>query len=424
MPEGKTLTHVAGELLIEARGAFLNGAGLGAGEDRTTTVPKTFQDGRRSVPYVSAQAWRRWLRNTLIEETGWDRSEIRAIAWNPKGNTSKAAGEANPVDFAEDDIFGYMRTAEGQGKLTASDSAPENSEDEAEGGEERVAAVMRSSPFASSILVSIRPDGWRGEDDGFVHVTSHDPKALEIEEWWRAIRLAEVPSKEQKQLKDKLRGLTLEEAVKQVREFAKSKKLTEPDPVPHPQSPLPYTTRFFNTHLEGVFCLNHARIGVFWNIGDRKELDPPRIKTWMQERKIELVEDRGSLGKIYRLVERKTARQRTTNLLKSLAVLRGGAKQAAFATDVAPKALIVSGLTCGNAVFNRLFRDTPEGPELDTKRLREIVKDYGARIVTPVYVGIRTGYLSNEEAVSQLETDRFVVCTPIEAAQRMTEQIP
>lgn len=422
MTAERKLTHVAGELLIEARGAFLNGAGLGAGEDRTTTIPKTFQDGQHTVPYVSAQAWRRWLRNTLIEETGWGRSEIRAIAWNPKGNTSKAAGEANPVEFPEDDLFGYMRTAEGQGKLAAPESGEEDLVEEE--GEERVAAVMRASPFASSILVSIRSKGWRGEDGGFVHVTSHDPQALAIEEWWRAIRLAEVPSKEQKSLKNQLRGVPLDEALKKVQEFAQSKKVAAPDPVPYPHSPLPYTTRFFNTHLEGVLCLNHARVGVFWNVGDRKELDPGRVKGWLEEKKIEVVEDKGSLGKVYRLADREVAKKRTQNLLTSLAVLRGGAKQAAFATDVAPKVLILAGLTCGNALFNRLFRDTPDGPELDTSRLKEVVNDYGDRIVTPVYIGIRTGYLANEDGVKELPKERFVICTPIEAAKKMAELIP
>ncbi len=54
----RTLTHVVGTFLIQAEGAFLNGAGLGAGEDRNMTVPKTFSDFRDRVPYVSAQAWK------------------------------------------------------------------------------------------------------------------------------------------------------------------------------------------------------------------------------------------------------------------------------------------------------------------------------------------------------------------------------
>lgn len=54
----KKITHVTGTFLIQADAAFLNGAGLGEGEDRNVTIPKTFRDGKNEVPYVSAQAWK------------------------------------------------------------------------------------------------------------------------------------------------------------------------------------------------------------------------------------------------------------------------------------------------------------------------------------------------------------------------------
>ena len=164
-PGRPSLQHVAGTLLIEARAAFLNGAGLGSGEDRTTTVHKSFREGQRSVPYVSAQAWRRWLRNTLIEETGWPTSEIRAIAWNAQGNTSKVAGQVNPIDYAEDDLFGYMRAAEGQGRRLSAGEAAVGDDDATDedvvpdAGTDTIAAVMRASPLAASVLASIRSDG-------------------------------------------------------------------------------------------------------------------------------------------------------------------------------------------------------------------------------------------------------------------------
>ena len=68
MSPTKDITHVAGTFLVEAPASFLNGAGLGEGENRNVTVPKTFRDGSNRVPYVSSQAWKRWLRNTLIED--------------------------------------------------------------------------------------------------------------------------------------------------------------------------------------------------------------------------------------------------------------------------------------------------------------------------------------------------------------------
>src|SRR5258708_29688402 len=108
-------SHVAGTVLIQVPGSFLNGAGLGGGEDRNVTVPKTLLDGKRRVPYVSSQAWKRWLRTTVLEETGWPASELRATGESKKGSTNKIAGQLDPVTYPEDDLFGYMQAQKDQG---------------------------------------------------------------------------------------------------------------------------------------------------------------------------------------------------------------------------------------------------------------------------------------------------------------------
>jgi CRISPR-associated protein Cst2 len=102
-------THVAGTFLIHADASFLNGAGLGEGENRNVTIPKTLKDNKNDVPYVSSQAWKRWLRTTVLEETGWPPSQLKADKQSEKGSTSKISGELDPVTFPEDDLFGYMR---------------------------------------------------------------------------------------------------------------------------------------------------------------------------------------------------------------------------------------------------------------------------------------------------------------------------
>jgi CRISPR-associated autoregulator DevR family len=170
-------THVAGTFLIYADASFLNGAGLGDGENRNVTVPKTLRDLKNEVPYVSSQAWKRWLRNTLIEETGWPASELRAIDWSEKKSTSKIAGELDPISYAEDDLFGYMRAQEGQGKRSK-EAADEVDDDDGEDTPKkgvRTKALVRASPFAASLLVSLRKTGWRGRDEGFVHLKEGTP---------------------------------------------------------------------------------------------------------------------------------------------------------------------------------------------------------------------------------------------------------
>jgi len=450
---GRKLSHIAGTFLIQADAAFLNGAGLGEGEDRNVTVPKTFRDGRNEVPYVSAQAWKRWLRNTLIEETGWPASESKAIGWNPKGNVNKIASELNPVDFAEDDIFGYMRAEAEQGRRTT----------EEEEGEEvartiRTKSVMRASPFMASLLVSIRSMGWRGQDEGFVHLTKYDPKALteaEIERFLSAMgkskdrkkdvweRLADFDNEFSKKVRshednvDDLREILLKKAKEEekVVEF-----------IENPSSPLPYTTRFYNAHLQAIFCLNYERLGLYWNLGDRVELEERKAREFLKDSKIKditaeepykTLSGDGSIGKVYRISDsvKPSRKERAWALFKALAVLRGGAKQAQFGTDVSPKVLILAGLSCGNPILNHLFKDTPEGPVLNVATLKEIAKDYADRIVTPILIGVRSGYLKNEDEVKVLNGTsveakdgvskkvEILVMTPIEASQKIGEYL-
>lgn len=372
MKNEKTLTHIAGTFLIQAEGAFLNGAGLGKGEDRNITVPKTMTDFKDKFPYVSSQSWKHWLRETFKEENpGEPPAILKAIGpGSAKGTTNKIGTEMNPIFYAEDDIFGYMRSEKGQGKQVDEDETEEEMEEE-EKPEKKVRtktkSVMRPSPFSASILMSLRRTGWRGLDEAFVHLKEG--------------------------------------------------------------SPLPYTTEFYNTQLQGVFGLNYSRLGVFRNEGDRIELDEKYREKYEKEKLITMLQETDA-GKIY-VMAQNPRKDRSTKLLKALAVMRGGAKQAQFGTDVSPKVLIIAGLSCGNLIFNDLFDDTKEGPRLKLATLKELLKDYQDRIVTPVYVGFRTGYLhpeSEKELTDWLRNSSpeqkppvsVELCTPIEAVDKLT----
>jgi CRISPR/Cas system-associated protein Cas7 (RAMP superfamily) len=453
----KKLTHVAGTFLIQADASFLNGAGLGEGEDRNVTVPKTFRDGRNEVPYVSAQAWKRWLRNTLIEETGWPTSESKAIGWNPKGNVNKIAAALNPVDFAEDDIFGYMRAAAGQGRRL---------NEEEEEGEElvtvRTKSVMRASPFMASLLVSLRLAGWRGQDEGFVHLEKYDPIALAWAEVERFLSTVSNKTQDKKKIVWERLNEFGDDFVKQAKTHADKGELNdlrnlllkkakekgkEVNFIESPCSPLPYTTRFYNTNLQGIFCLDYSRLGIYWNLGDRIELEEAKAKEMLNENKImdvtseepykRLSED-GKMGKVYRITKeiKPTSKERASALLKALAVLRGGAKQAQFGTDVSPKMLVLAGLTCGNPIFNHLFKEDMEGLVFKVETFKEIIQDYADRIVTPVLIGIRSGYLKNEVDVKALHKTKvsigegenkreveILVKTPVEASKKIGEYL-
>jgi CRISPR-associated protein Cst2 len=417
--KNQKLTHITGTFVIDAMPSFLNGAGISKGtEDRNYTILKTFEDGvdeqGRSYRtcFVSAQSWRKMLRDSLIEETNWPKSQMRALHNNADGHTDKVGTEKDPVGYVEDDAFGYMFTQKGSGKIKVEENdgivelADEKNGDVEEAPEEavRVKTVSRTSPLATSILVGLKKDGWVGRAESYVSL---------------------------------IEG-----------------------------TPLPYKTQFANTPFEGMFSLNYGRLCKFSNVGDRVELDESIIKKYLDNKTlVELKEQQeyygleettadviatsgknkgkkekkkvftqkknfGSVYEIFNAVQKR--KERAAAIIKTIAVLRGGAKQAAFETDVSPKVLIIAGLTCGNPIFNTLFKDDSTGNtrgktvSLNVEALKEIVNDYKDRICTPIYVGIRTGFIKNEDEVRKELTkkDGFIVTTPIDAAKQIAEILP
>lgn len=94
---------IVGLMLIDAPHSALNNAGSDAG-DRTDNIVrvKTIRKGMVRYPYVSGQALRYWWRDTLENKFDWKMSPIsreKKIAFT----------EANPIDYPDDDVFGYMR---------------------------------------------------------------------------------------------------------------------------------------------------------------------------------------------------------------------------------------------------------------------------------------------------------------------------
>ena len=334
------LNNITGALLIDATATFLNGAGLGVQEDKNRVIPKTYKEKVNNrledVPYVSAQSWRRWLRDTTNEENNWNPSELRAVGeGSEKGTTNKISTELNPIEFPEDDLFGYMKAG---GK-----------------GEE---SVQRTSPFKSSILKGIKNMRTINIDEAFVHLKEG--------------------------------------------------------------TPLPYSTKFYSAHLEGFFNLEYYRLGVYDNLGSKQELSSE-----ISEKHADKLNKSDLAGKFFRYELKNAAETRNTNaagLLRGLAFLRGGAKQAAFGADVAPKVLILAGLESANPIFNNLFIGTGEKPILNLDLLLELSADYKDKLATPIYVGFRKGYLQNEEEVYERLKDGFVLASPVEIVHQFNKK--
>ena len=180
-------------------------------------------------------------------------------------------------------------------------------------------------------------------------------------------------------------------------------------------TPLPYSTRFYSTHLEGFFNLECYRLGTFVNTPSRVELSKDLIEKY----KNSLVKEEPLKNvQIYTLQNAEQLRkERTSGLLKGLVHLRGGAKMAAFGADVSPKVIVFAGMTSANPCFNNLYIGNGERPRLNVDLLKELADDYKEKLQTPICIGIRKGYLENEEEVKALASDNFIIDTPIKIVE-------
>lgn len=104
MSNNKPMTKNAlGFVLIDAPHSALNmGQADPAAADENEIPVKTIRRDGKLIPYVSAQAWRYWWRNTLEAKFGWRMSPIIREA-------KIAFTSADPFTYPDDDVFGYMR---------------------------------------------------------------------------------------------------------------------------------------------------------------------------------------------------------------------------------------------------------------------------------------------------------------------------
>lgn len=126
---------INGFMLIDAPHSALNNAGDDA-SDRTDNIVrvKSIRSGSKVYPYVSGQALRYWWRDSLNKKFNWKLSPVireKKIAFT----------SANPIDYDDDDAFGYMKAQKAK-----------------EGG-----TVTRSSPIKTSPIISVLPQ--RPEQD-------------------------------------------------------------------------------------------------------------------------------------------------------------------------------------------------------------------------------------------------------------------
>lgn len=142
------MAFVTGLWLIDAPASALNNLGTIPGEREDNTVGvKAISTREGKYPYVSAQAWRYWLRTTL---------EARVPAWKsaPTYREEKIAyTDANPLLYWDDDLFGYMRAPSKRESAKAQRQANQMFAS----ATETTDTITRAAPLRVSTLVSLAP---------------------------------------------------------------------------------------------------------------------------------------------------------------------------------------------------------------------------------------------------------------------------
>ena len=142
------MAFVTGLLLINAPASALNNLGNIVGErDQNTSGVKVIRTREGAYPYVSAQAFRYWLRTTAQNRVeGWRAAPVyreEKIAYT----------DSNPILWWDDDLLGYMRMPSAKKAAKEQQQTGMSPAKETESAE----PVTRVSPFRVSTLVSIAP---------------------------------------------------------------------------------------------------------------------------------------------------------------------------------------------------------------------------------------------------------------------------
>lgn len=332
------MTFITGLLLIDAPASALNNSGEKipfARTDNTVDV-KYIRTKHGDYPYVSAQAFRAWLRESIVSANGLKSSPIYR-------DDKVVYTDGNPIAYWDDDLFGYMR-APGESTRPAREADPAYKKLTAlslkknKKGQLVEETLTRSAPFRVSTLVSIAP----------VYLTT-DYGIMARQEEGSALR-------------------------------------PEADPAP-------YEHRFYRAALQGLFSLNLGAVGTFYyrNRTGYRNLDEIRVELAKAEGLTELSDEKAYQFSVDKRLER------IKWLLNGLAHLEGGAKLTVHYTDVSPSLVVLAVTKGGNHIFKHVVQANDRWEtSLNQVAFEEALEVHKDEILSDVYVGWVKGYLDNE----------------------------
>lgn len=331
-----------GFVLLDVDVVALNNAGKKTSHNFDNAVAtKKILKNNRYYTYVSGQAWRYWWREALKVNHGWNLSPVTR-------ENKIAFTEADPVKYADDDVFGYMKAArdvvrDEEGNPVMDKKGKEQKED---------VTVTRVSPLKNSAIVSV----------GSVSTA---------ENWSSMAR-------------------------------------QEGDSVPYSKEEYSAVMKgMFSLDLfqVGTFA-NYNKTG-FKNLteklkaeakeGGAAEIDDPFIKT-----------KSGEPQKLLQL-NKELRTKRVIDTIAALKTISGGAMQTNNMGDVTPKFIILSTTSSGNHPFSHVTKSEGQRGEialLNIEGLKEVLNDYKGQFKGTVFIGKRSGFMDEyNDELKALETD-------------------
>lgn len=327
-----------GFVLLDVDVVALNNAGKSNSSnfDNAVATKKIYKNGR-AYTYVSGQAWRYWWREALKANHDWILSPITR-------ENKVAFTNADPIKYADDDVFGYMKAAKDivrdeEGIPILDKKGKEQKED---------VTVTRVSPLKNSAIVSV--------------------SSVSIAENWSSMARQEG------------------------------------DSVPYSKEEYSAVMKgMFSLDLfqVGTFA-NYNKTG-FKNLTDKltaeakesltTEIDDPFVKS-----------KSGEPQKLLRLAK-EIRTKRVVDTLAALKTISGGAMQTNNLSDVTPKFIILATMTSGNHPFSHVVKSQGQRGEtalLNIEGLKEVLNDYKEQFTGTIFIGKRNGFM--DEYIEELKS--------------------
>ena len=300
------MTYLVGKLVL---GVVAGAPNNGLGEDNVARA-KQLRVGRDTHPYVSAQAFRRWLRDSLPAD------EPRSgVVRSGSGTKQQAYTAGRPDQFIDDDLFGYM-------------VAIKKEKDQPAG------TCQRDTVLATGTFVAVAP---RRPTQDFGTMS---------------------------------------------RGFAAG------------ENPVIHEHEFYTAELAGDLLLDVPRVGVFETSGSglKVALTTASAKE-AQAAGAEETILRGNASLRLSIEER---RRRVAVLLRTIAEVRGGAKQSLHYGDRTPGIVLLAPMLGGVNPFTRVLATRDAQTVFRSDVLREEIAAWDDERDGPVLLGWAPGFLGDQ----------------------------